>query len=204
MLFRNSISNTKNFFRKTIKSIKSFRSKTSPYQRLQTTPIDNFYTELTQQWDLQKGSKKKKQKKNRGEDYDQKKSGHYPATNHPENNDDHHDPDRRDGLVKSKKMMGSNVRNYSGLCSRSAREKRVCLVAQKLKELEMMVDKGNVEYSLDVEEFLHYYSRLTCPVYLDIMDSFIRQIFAELFGRKEIPAPVNVINPHSKLNWVKM
>ncbi|KAJ8442436.1 hypothetical protein Cgig2_018713 [Carnegiea gigantea] len=173
-------------------------------QRLQTTPIDNFYAEFTQQWDLQKGSKKKKQKKNRGEDYDQKKSGHYPATKqspkitHPENNDDDHDPGRRDGVVKSKKMMRSNVRYYPGLCLRSARQKRVCLVAQKLKELEMMFDKGNVEYSLDVEEFLHYYSRLTCPVYLDIVDDFIRQIFADFFGPKEINGPR--INPHSKLN----
>uniref|UniRef100_A0A7C8Z1B7 Uncharacterized protein n=1 Tax=Opuntia streptacantha TaxID=393608 RepID=A0A7C8Z1B7_OPUST len=194
MLLRNSTSNTKIFFRKTTENIKSFLSKPSPYyQRLQMTPTHNFYTELTQQWDLQKGSKKKKQKKNRGEDYDQKKSEHYPATKQspgitdPRNNDNDDD-----GAVQSKKMMRSTVRNYLGLHSRSVRQKRVRLVAQELKELEKMVDKGNVEYSLDVGEFLHYYSQLTCSAYLDIVDNFIKQIFVEFF-------PASVINSHSKL-----
>ena len=45
------------------------------------------------------------------------------------------------------------------------------MVEQKLRELEML-DMNNVEYVLDIEEVLHYYSRLTCPAYLEIVDKF--------------------------------
>ncbi|XP_061338587.1 uncharacterized protein LOC133285392 [Gastrolobium bilobum] len=54
------------------------------------------------------------------------------------------------------------------------------VLAQKMKELEMM-DTGDVEHVLDVEEALHYYSRLTSPVYLDIVDKFFSDMHSEYY-----------------------
>ena len=47
-----------------------------------------------------------------------------------------------------------------------------------MKELEMM-DTGDVEHELDIEEALHYYSRLKSPVYLDIVDKFFMDMHSE-------------------------
>lgn len=52
------------------------------------------------------------------------------------------------------------------------------LLAQKMKELEMM-DMKDVDHSLDVEEALHYYSRLTCPEYVDIVNKFFMDMYAD-------------------------
>ncbi|XP_041002118.1 uncharacterized protein LOC121247753 [Juglans microcarpa x Juglans regia] len=54
------------------------------------------------------------------------------------------------------------------------------LTAQKMKDLEMM-EAGDVEQVLDVEEVLHYYSRLTSPVYLDLVDKFFMDIYSQQF-----------------------
>lgn len=51
-------------------------------------------------------------------------------------------------------------------------------LARKMKELEMM-DVGDVEHVLDVEEALHYYSRLRSPVYLDMVDNFFMDMYSE-------------------------
>ncbi|KEH16561.1 hypothetical protein MTR_0147s0020 [Medicago truncatula] len=49
------------------------------------------------------------------------------------------------------------------------------VLAQKMKELDMM-DSGDLEHVLDIEEALHYYSRLKSPVYLDIVNRFFIDI----------------------------
>lgn len=56
-------------------------------------------------------------------------------------------------------------------------------LAQKMKELEM-IDAGDVEQVLDIEEALHYYSRLTSPVYLDIVDKFFVDMHSEFSASK--------------------
>ncbi|KAK7335938.1 hypothetical protein VNO80_28085 [Phaseolus coccineus] len=80
-----------------------------------------------------------------------------------------------DGEVEEKQSKGS--------CELGKKE---CLnmkegaheLGQKMKELEMM-DTGDVEHVLDIEEALHYYSRLTSPVYLDIVDKFFTDMHTE-------------------------
>lgn len=52
-------------------------------------------------------------------------------------------------------------------------------LALKMKELEMN-DSGDVEQVLDIEEALHYYSRLKSPIYLDIVDKFFTDMHSEL------------------------
>ncbi|KAH7511911.1 uncharacterized protein LOC112490439 [Ziziphus jujuba] len=71
-------------------------------------------------------------------------------------------------------------------------ERRSWLVEEKLKELEML-DISNVDHVLDIEEVLHYYSRLTCPAYLEIVDKFFLDIYAEFFK----PPPVSATRINS-------
>jgi len=70
--------------------------------------------------------------------------------------------------VKEKKDKG-NKKNDSGVNE----------LALKMKELEMN-DSGDVEQVLDIEEALHYYSRLRSPIYLDIVDKFFTDMHSEL------------------------
>lgn len=72
-------------------------------------------------------------------------------------------------------------------------ERRMCLVAKKIKELEKL-DSRNVDHALDIEEILHYYSRLTCPAYLEIVDKFFTEIFAE-FSANSSSQPCHTIKP---------
>nr|GMC77534.1 uncharacterized protein LOC109240137 [Ipomoea batatas] len=51
-------------------------------------------------------------------------------------------------------------------------------LATKMEELEMM-DMEDVDQVLDIEEVLHYYSRLNCPLYLDIVDTFFMDMYTE-------------------------
>jgi len=76
---------------------------------------------------------------------------------------------------------GRHQKESSSFMSIYMKEHRYCMVEQKLRELEML-DMNNVEYILDIEEVLHYYSRLTCPAYLEIVDKFFLEMYSELFG----------------------
>ncbi|KAL4193948.1 hypothetical protein AMTRI_Chr05g66320 [Amborella trichopoda] len=65
-------------------------------------------------------------------------------------------------------------------------------VAQKLRELEML-ERGNVEHVLDIEETLHYYSRLTCPFYVDIFNKFFLDMYPDslISHQNDLPIPQN-------------
>ncbi|CAI0423037.1 unnamed protein product [Linum tenue] len=78
--------------------------------------------------------------------------------------------------LKKKKM--SNEESYA--------------LARKMKELEM-IDVSDVEHVLDVEEALHYYSRLKSPVYLDIVDKF----FTDMYQEFTIPHQASVASVNS-------
>ncbi|KAE9585869.1 hypothetical protein Lalb_Chr24g0395881 [Lupinus albus] len=52
------------------------------------------------------------------------------------------------------------------------------VLAQKMKELEI-IKSGDIEHKLDIEEALHYYSRLTSPVYLNIVNKFFMDMNSE-------------------------
>ncbi|XP_027344213.1 uncharacterized protein LOC113856554 [Abrus precatorius] len=82
-----------------------------------------------------------------------------------------------DGAEEKKSKGNSQVGKKEILNSKSMNEGAHDL-AQKMKELEMM-DSSDVEHVLDVEEALHYYSRLTSPVYLDIVDKFFTDIHSD-------------------------
>lgn len=173
MMLRNSISNTKNFFRKTLQSFKSFfnggGNETKPYQKLpKASPyyqddLENFYTEFTRRWDAaaDKGSKAKK------------KTMSLSSTQIT--------TQRREDIGESNMGQKQELRGYTFSKESS--------VAQKLKEIEMM-DVSNVDHVLDVEEVLHHYSRLTCPAYVDIVDKFFMDLCGEFFGPIGSPGSV--------------
>lgn len=51
-------------------------------------------------------------------------------------------------------------------------------MAKKIKELDMIIETGDIEQALDVEEALHYYSRLRSPEYLNIVDKFFDDLYS--------------------------
>lgn len=67
------------------------------------------------------------------------------------------------------------------------------ILAKRMKEFEM-VDTGDVEQVLDVEEALHYYSRLKSPVYLDIVDKF----FLDMYSDFSVPPSSSISTNNSK------
>lgn len=199
MLLRNSISNTKKFFRKTIQSFKSLFS--GDYQRLPKSPphipndFDKFYTEFTNKWDshkdkAKKGSKKLQEKEVYSGSFVEFSSQAYPMKkkNHVERrSEEYHNHEEMKSVVVPHKFERKRREEYS-----SKKRKTNWLVVQKLKELEML-DMSNVDHLLDIEEVLHYYSRLTCPAYLEIVDKFFMEMCAEFFGAAETLTPARSI-----------
>ncbi|KAH7850027.1 hypothetical protein Vadar_026699 [Vaccinium darrowii] len=184
MLLRSSISTTKKFFKKTLKGFKSFLSQ--DYQRLPKTPLfkfnpfsfqnpgstaidtnlmsqtitqelDMFYAEVTQRLDRDKHKPKKRRSMKKIVSPPQVKS---------------------EQEVYAKWGSGKNCEVEVEV---EEKKRLMCegKIKEKLKELEMM-DKGNIEHVLDIEEARHYYSRLTCSAYVAIVDKFFMEIFAEI------------------------
>ncbi|KAG2718477.1 hypothetical protein I3760_03G222400 [Carya illinoinensis] len=233
MLLRNSISNTKKFFRKTLQSFKSLFSE--GYQKLPKTPplnpfsfrasadmnVQPSYKDLgkfyTDQWEssdkdmkimakngiIQKKSTMASSTQQEKEVYGGSFLKFSQATpvkkNHVEirrsEEYDHHHNHHEDVQIKS---IPYQRRRQENSCSKGMMMReggiRTRLVAQKLKEMESL-DMGNIDHLLDIEEVLHYYSRLTCPAYLDIVDKFFMDIYEEFFGAATIAlTPARSIN----------
>jgi len=80
---------------------------------------------------------------------------------------------------KKKKKKGSSHPPKKEEFNSQNMNKKVHVLAQKMKAMDM-VDASDVEHVLDMEEALHYYSRLKSPVYVDIVDNFFMNIQSEL------------------------
>ncbi|XP_021276422.1 uncharacterized protein LOC110410850 [Herrania umbratica] len=222
MLLRNSISNTKKFFQKTLQSFRSLFSggggsvdyqklpKASPYNpsSFSTTAgldmngptsyqqdLEKFYTDFTDRWESDKGKEKKRNKKKIvSTPTEQPKEGdkggftQFTRTSPTKKNttQTREDNDDQSTTTRSAKVEKRLEDTYM----KSKREARSLSVAQKLKGLEMM-DRSNMDHVLDIEEVLHYYSRLTCPAYLDIVDKFFMDICTEFSGPAASPKSVN-------------
>ncbi|KAJ8644724.1 hypothetical protein MRB53_006472 [Persea americana] len=78
----------------------------------------------------------------------------------------------------------------------SRRVETSCAVTQRLKELELM-DMSNVDHLLDIEEVLHYYSKITCPFYVDIVNKFFMEMYTEFLPQT---SPQTCVSRHIS-NW---
>ncbi|KAI4355644.1 hypothetical protein L6164_004394 [Bauhinia variegata] len=214
MLLRETIRKTKVFFNKTLFNFKSFffggyqklpRSLSfNPFSCASSNALtytrDEFYNEFYDEWqsDLNRikkngdysisGSTKEPEISDAG-------TGSIVKFEKPSPVKDSH---VGSGKAKEKKNKGhsQSAGKREGLCSSGGAQ----VLAQKMKELEMM-DAGDVEQALDIEEALHYYSRLTSPVYLDIVDQF----FVDMHSEFSAPQPsVRVKRQKERLDSIRL
>ncbi|CAH8260661.1 unnamed protein product [Arabidopsis lyrata] len=60
----------------------------------------------------------------------------------------------------------------------SSHSSRDCDTMEKKINEMFMTETGDIEQALDVEEALHYYSRIRSPVYLNIVDKFFTDLYS--------------------------
>lgn len=246
MLLRNSISNTKKFFQRTLGGLKSFFSGGS-YQKLPKSPLNNpnsystttttcaldmniqqskgldklNYADFTHQWAGSGDIDRKASKRiNRVKIIPTSSKGDHHKNQDGDDNDPIESKNKlsaansnaakkikKSGIMErrehqtypSKVVIVKRKEDCSSLMNNQCEEyshheegftRNFALVEKKLKELELL-DTSNVDHALDIEEVLHYYSRLTCPAYLEIVDKFFVEIFSEFFGSS---TPIRSIN----------
>ncbi|OIW10019.1 hypothetical protein TanjilG_32759 [Lupinus angustifolius] len=201
MLLRSSISNTKKFFQKTLHSFKSLFI--AHYQKLPKNPphnsmavvsgmdkdsnpsykdLEKFYSDFTGKWDAEKYHKVRRRSK---------KKAVLPCTTKQEKEacneslismklNNARNEMKEGGMEKGEECNNDNKkRNLTHQRVRHEDSLFNSMVEKKLRELEKL-DQSNVDYVLDIEEVLHYYSRLTCPAYLEIVDKFFMEMYLEL------------------------
>ena len=199
-----SIQKTKNFFHKTIENLKSFFFV--GYQKLSKPPLpdpfsctggsrkkhqkDRFYTDFCNDWEV--GLEEAKMRKNdamtlkeqmREEDECSGSFMNFADTSPVKNK-------KQNGGKEEKKKVGTSQLSKGEEQYFYKRDGGSYALAQKMKELEMM-DVGDMEHVLDVEEALHYYSRLKSPVYLSIVDKFFMDMYSE-FSVPQVTASINI------------
>ncbi|GMH16562.1 hypothetical protein Nepgr_018403 [Nepenthes gracilis] len=201
MLLRNSISNTKKFFQKTLENFKSFLSRGQSFRCLPKRPPFNPFScgrRPDAPTDIHSGRLNPDSLhgdsgggiKMKGRD-EKKMAAAEAATEQVNREVQYRETLRycngRKDFPRQKREARERERRMVGFGSRAAtRERRLGLAAQRLKVLEM-VDRGDVDHGLDIEEVLYYYSRLTCPAYLDIADRFFSEMFAEFLSAPAAP-----------------
>ncbi|XP_024959065.1 uncharacterized protein LOC112500035 [Cynara cardunculus var. scolymus] len=166
---------TKKFFKRSIQTVKSYFSE--GYQKLPKTPsynghhntgfsLESIYTEFVDQWEAA----------DRVMGTAWEKNANTLKSNKPSMLIDHHKVTRR------------KQQKHEEVSSREQEEKRG-LMTRRLKELEVM-DRDNVDHVLDVQEIMHYYSRLTCPAYCEMVEKFFSEMYSEIFNPRRTPVRV--------------
>jgi hypothetical protein len=200
MQLRESIHNTKKFLHNTIQNVKSIlfggyhkltkHGSFNPFScggggNVKNYQTDQYYEDFCNEWecDLEKAMKRK--------------GNSLMASKEPMRDEDvSNETGRNLANGPQRKKQGKEEKNKKIFRPKKAEEKSSknmnesgYVLAQKMKELEMM-DVSNVEHVLDVEEALHYYSRLKSPVYQDIVDKFFTNMYTE-FSVPQASASIN-------------
>lgn len=220
MLLRSSITSTKKFFQKTVKNFKSLFS--TGYQRLPKSPshtpcsvsamnamdmnsntsyhdMEKLYSDFSDQWEEEKEKEWRRINK---------KAAALPSPTQQENKVYNGSKKMQVGKTeefakknnKRSLTLQSTKQKDSSFNSMGMKEHRYFMVRQKLRELEML-DMSNEDHLMDIEEVLHYYSLLTCPVYLDIVDRFFLEMYSELSGPVLWPDTPRSVNSRLKLRY---
>ncbi|XP_021298744.1 uncharacterized protein LOC110427516 [Herrania umbratica] len=206
MLLMDSIQKSKNFFHKTVENLKSLCFV--GYQKLSKPPLlvldpfsctggsrkkhrkDQFYTDFSNDWEVCLEEAKVREQNDamtlkgqmREEDAYSGSSMDFADKNLVKN-------EKQNGGKEEIKKVGSSQLIKGEEQYYYKRNGGGYALAQKMKDLEMM-DVGDMEHVLDVEEALHYYSRLKSPVYLSIVDRFFTDMHSE-FCVPQASASVN-------------
>ncbi|KAK1377597.1 hypothetical protein POM88_024341 [Heracleum sosnowskyi] len=165
-----------------MQSVKSlFSDRTTSYQRLPKLPpfksfscqsyreLDRFYSEFTNRWD---------------NEIDVQDNVVGLSSTSPEGDTLHHklEETRDDHNNEDEEKKGNRLIAHEELLEKDVIERR-CFVAEKLRDFEM-IDSNNLDDVQDIEEVLHLYSRITCPVYIDMFDKFVMDMYADIFNLK--------------------
>lgn len=170
---------------------------------------DKYCTDFNVQWDSEQEKARRRTKKKDAilpsptKQQNEVYSGSYISLSNASPAKKKNQVEKREEYDKQNKERGlthqRGRQKDSSLSSTGMKEHRNCMVEQKLRELEML-DMSNVDYVLDIEEVLHYYSRLTCPAYLEIVDTFFVEMYSEFFA-PSWPATPRSVNSRMKLRY---
>lgn len=158
---------TKKFFKKSIQTVKSYFSE--GYEKLPKSPSynghqyadfnkNNIYSEFVDQWEA---------------------TDRIMAITY-ENNVDNIKQKKPSMLMNYHEVHKRNQQKKEENSS-SEREETRFLVTRRLKELEVL-DSNNVDHVLDIQEIVHFYSRLTCPIYREMVEKFFMEMYSEVFS----------------------
>ncbi|KAI3754254.1 hypothetical protein L1987_54033 [Smallanthus sonchifolius] len=164
-------SRTKKFFKKSIQTLKTYFSE--GYERLPKTPsyngrhntgfnLENIYSKFVDEWEA---------------------TQHVMTISNEKNTNSlkHKKPSMMISYHEDNKNKQQKHEDTSSRESSREREETRCLVAKRLKELEIL-DRNNVDHIHDIQEVLHIYSRLTCPTYCEIIEKFFMEMYSEVFS----------------------
>ena len=180
-LVKKTIQNFKSFFggyQKLPKSL-SFNAFSCGSSKLKNCKADQIYTDFYEEWESQLDEISKKDNKvtitseEKMKEEENASSGSLTKLS-------------KKSPVKTKEEVGLKEKKKTGSSQlgkgKESKSKKTNagghVLAQKMKELEM-VDAGDMEQALDIEEAVHYYSRLRSPVYLDIVDKFFVDMYSD-------------------------
>ncbi|XP_050384523.1 uncharacterized protein LOC126801108 [Argentina anserina] len=215
MVFKETMHRSKDFYKKTFYNLESFFC--GGYKKLPKTlslnpcfcgrdlkyhPTDEFYTDYYDEWEptIDEVKKRDSTSKETIKDGDPCTESFimFPKQSPKINK-------QEGGLLRDKKSSGRSrdlgkgkdqlpFQNMNG-------NKGSNVLAKRMKEFEM-VDTGDVEQVLDVEEALHYYSRLKSPVYLDIVDKFFLDMYSDF---SVPPAPsISINNSRQRFGSIRL
>ncbi|PON88461.1 hypothetical protein TorRG33x02_158270 [Trema orientale] len=193
MLLEETIHKSKSFVKKTIQNFKSFffggyqklpksfSFNTFPCgsSKLKNCKTDKIYTDFYEEWDSQPDEISTKDNKAAVTLEEQmKEEENASSVSFTKISPKSPVKTKREVGLKEKKKIGSSLLGKGKESNSKKANVGGHVLAQKMKELEM-VDAGDMEQALDIEEALHYYSRLKSPVYLDIVDKFFLDMYSD-------------------------
>lgn len=185
VLLRKTLGKTKNFFYRTFKNLKSFLLAGEYYHKLHNNappfvnPFNNFY------YSSQKSMR----------ELDDPYISLSPKVQMMIMEDGECSQSHSSTTERESSMVVENSKKERGGGKEEKKEELCCCnggrgthynLAQKMKELEMLdldiEEEGNndaVDHLHDIEEVLHHYARLKCPVYLELLDKFFMDMYSE-------------------------
>ncbi|KAL3631892.1 hypothetical protein CASFOL_024876 [Castilleja foliolosa] len=187
MLIKETLGKTKKLFHKTIKSLrKSFILVKCQEQPTNPTPSPIFFDgkkDINNNSKLQEVDKNFYSKKWDDAIEVKKKDGQISSKAQQQAKRDEKISTRSISFAGCRGLEAfkedKNARKYYGKNPKASSFRAPAdTLARKMKDLEMM-DANDMDHVLDVEEVLHYYSRLNCPSYVEIVDKFLTDMHSD-------------------------